>query len=654
MTDIVRKSEQLSLKPFFGKDFLDNHVGNLITKPGFAIVEIIANAWDAGADTITISWPGDLYKDFICEDNGTGMTPEEFEFRWMNFGYNRLAYQGEEVIFPSGNKNSLARKAFGRNGKGRHSIFCFGDKYNIETWCNGKVVSYDVIRSNTEGSELPYQIQKISEGQKPGHGTKITTNLVKNYIPISEIRTIIGTRFIADPSVNTFVNGVLVKLTDISEMTESRTIETALGNVDIHFVGSDTTGKTSRQNGIAWWVNNKLVGDISWHRYSDNRNFLDARTIGGRRFTFIVIGDVLVEHVCYDWSGFNMSTSIKARETIDQIENSIDSWLDELTRVSKIESKRQILRNNRADIEDLPKTGQEFVSHFIDEAQNQIPTLAFNNLDNAVKILITLEQARSGKELLAQLARLTPEDFNMLNSILEKWSVRDAKAVLDELQWRLELIIELERLVDNPESDELHEIQPLFETGLWIFGPEYEARDFIANRTIQTIIREFFKQPGWNEIPNEMRRRRPDIVTTSDSTITSYGMDKYDPENGEPIGLEKILIIELKRGGYSLSKNEMRQAEDYAQVIRSHAGISPSKFCITCYVIGSTINNAEEMKVGENEIIRIIPTTYLSIIRKAKVRTFNLLDKIQKLQLEILQVDQDIEAVLAEPKQLML
>jgi hypothetical protein len=46
-----------NLVPSFGPGFLKDHVGKILTDPRIAIVELVANCWDAGADLVEISWP---------------------------------------------------------------------------------------------------------------------------------------------------------------------------------------------------------------------------------------------------------------------------------------------------------------------------------------------------------------------------------------------------------------------------------------------------------------------------------------------------------------------------------------------------------------------------------------------------------------------
>ena len=50
-----------------------------------------------------------------------------------------------------------------------------------------------------------------------------------------------------------------------------------------------------------------------------------------------------------------------------------------------------------------------------------------------------------------------------------------AKIVLDEIQTRLKLISELKIKIEMKGIDEVQQLQPLFEKGLWMFGPQFES-----------------------------------------------------------------------------------------------------------------------------------------------------------------------------------
>lgn len=45
-----------SLLPRFGINFLEDHARRIITDPKIALIELIANCWDAGANRVDIVW----------------------------------------------------------------------------------------------------------------------------------------------------------------------------------------------------------------------------------------------------------------------------------------------------------------------------------------------------------------------------------------------------------------------------------------------------------------------------------------------------------------------------------------------------------------------------------------------------------------------
>jgi HSP90 family molecular chaperone len=170
--DSQSKSNQLF--PRFGLGFLEDHARRIITDPRIALVELVANCWDAGGDTVRITWPNPAPDTMAIEDNGTGMSYNEFTSRWLELNYNRGQAQGLDVLFPEGNISSH-RRAFGINGKGRHSMFCFADKYLVETWKDGEANSFLVKRS-TAISSTPFTINHHSRDIKQGHGTRVSTS----------------------------------------------------------------------------------------------------------------------------------------------------------------------------------------------------------------------------------------------------------------------------------------------------------------------------------------------------------------------------------------------------------------------------------------------------------------------------------------------
>ncbi len=140
----------------FEERFLGRYAGAIMSDPTTALVELVANAWDAYATDVQITWPDPAHgTTFSIRDNGYGMTPDEFELRWRTLDYDRIAQQGELASPPGDLPASPPRIVYGRNGKGRHAAFLFSSPYRVRTWRDGLESTYLV----SQGRENPIELQ---------------------------------------------------------------------------------------------------------------------------------------------------------------------------------------------------------------------------------------------------------------------------------------------------------------------------------------------------------------------------------------------------------------------------------------------------------------------------------------------------------------
>ena len=110
-------TEEVLFPSLYEENYILRSLGSIVTQPDIALTELIANAWDAGASTVNIAIPENTGQILYIEDDGTGMSEEEFQNRWMKLRYDRLRTQGRKVVFPDGSDKN--RYAFGRNGVGQ-------------------------------------------------------------------------------------------------------------------------------------------------------------------------------------------------------------------------------------------------------------------------------------------------------------------------------------------------------------------------------------------------------------------------------------------------------------------------------------------------------------------------------------------------------
>lgn len=601
----------------FGQNFLQDHVHSLLRQPDIAVTELIANSYDAGATRVDIGWPDTDGGEISVEDNGTGMSPDELQRRWFTLCYDRAKEQGSKVVFPPG-VDPFQRIAFGQSGKGRHAMFCFANSYSIDTWKDGLLTR--AVVTKTDGGPLPFALENISTCPQDGHGTRLSVRVDHPRLAVPMVRELVGTKFLVDPSFAVYINGELLDLIDVRAIVVTDLPVQGLGTVRVRLLASPNRNRTMQLRGITWWVLGRIVGKPSWDGLDGHGSILDGRTTEAHKYSFIVEADMLKEDVSSDWSGFKISSP-----RVDRAKRVVhDHVTRELTNVlvaSKLDRKKEAVRVNAGMIRPLPKVSRTMIGEFIDTVQEQCHRISADDLDNLVGIMAKMESARTGYDLLRKLAACSPDDIDTWNAIMQEWDATRAQIVLGELGRRMDMIKELERKAHDPTVRELCELQPLFEGNLWVFGPEYECVDFTSNRTMVTVLKRLFKVDA-----RENLLKRPDFVVLEDGTVGAYSAPDY--ENGEVEGIRKVLIVELKRGGFTLHQSEMIQGLDYANEIREKAGLTASTE-IVVRVLGAQIGRGVNTRLDADST-HVEAMIFNSVLDKANARTFHLLARIRE------------------------
>lgn len=350
-----------------------------------------------------------------------------------------------------------------------------------------------------------------------------------------------------------------------------------------------------------------------------------------------------------DWTGFHASTKWNLTQTA--VNSAVLKQLEKLTQSTRNERRRQVFEQNRKLLRQIPKTSRKVIAEFVDEVLKRCPNIGIDNLKDVAEILAKLEKARSGYELLERLSDLKADDLDELSSLLEKWTLRDMQTVLDELHWRLDLIKKLQAVVTGPITDELHGIHPLFNRGLWIFGPEYESIEFISNRALATVIRDFL---GKKDVPIKNPARRPDLIAVPTGTIGIFARNKFD-QHQIVSGYSKVLLVELKRADVPITIIEQRQAHDYTLELR-RSGAVQSDTQIVGFVLGPSVADDARLPLDQGQGLTVITALpYSVVLAQAHARTFTLLEQLgafnHRIQVD-LDRDKDMEDVLNTEEQL--
>ncbi|MCO4756132.1 MAG: ATP-binding protein [Bacteriovoracaceae bacterium] len=603
----------------FGPNFLEKLVGKAILHdPKVAIVELVANAWDAGASEVVITWPTKENEQFFSiEDNGSGLMEKEFTSRWRTLAYDRIGVQGSVIVV-----NNRNRTVFGKNGVGRFAGFCFGESYFVASNKENEHIEYQIMPG---GGESPFSLVK----KKPityvrGNGTKIFVR-DKSSLRIDEdtVRSEIGMRFLTDPSFKCTVNGVIVNFSHVPEenIAEHRINLESGDAINIVIIDTSDADKTTKQHGIAWHVNGRLVGEADWKSYGFDE-IIDGRSSEAKRHTFIIEVNFLAntDSVKKDWTGFNMTPEF------EQARNAVFDFVKAHIFGQTKQKRDQVFSNvknaHRRELEKLTPLRVERWEEFVTEIQRECTNLNEKDLLKLSSVLIKMEQSDTKYSLISKLHELDPSQIDNLHNILADWSLDLAKEVLDELQIRLRLLDELRDRVLDVNTKEVQDLQPLFHQGLWIFGPEFETIEFTSNEGMTKVIQSLFK----SDIKGS--RNRPDFAILPESTVGSYSYHKYDDDGGE-IGIDRLVVVELKKPGIPISTDEKGQCWKYVSELLKKGLISRDTR-VTCFVLGSEIDPFErDARKENNERCTIQPLDYQIVISRAKSRLLKLYDRVK-------------------------
>lgn len=605
--------------------FLEEWAGSIITDPTTAIVELVANSWDAYSTEVKIVWPDAKEgRQFSIKDDGLGMTLNEFKHIWRTMAYNRVARYGT-TINPPPDVQGLPRLVFGRNGKGRFASFCFSSEYIISSRKNGEKFTCRVYRT----PENPLVIEELEfiEKDVQGHGTEIIGSGIIPRITLSEdqVRESLGSRFLANPAFRVFLNGNQVSFNDIADSCLSvHEIDIPqIGKMMILHIDTLKADKTTKQHGIAWWVLNRAVGECKW-RGSDFRRILDGRTSEAKRYIFIVQADFLNEAnaVKADWSWFKEDNETwKKVHSIAQ--DKIKEIIQENSQAERESKFKSVIEKIGPSANTLPPLSKERVFTFVDEVVNNCPNFGEQEIFQLSTILTNLEKSKSRYGLLEILHNQDPNDLDRLHDILTDWTIGMAKIVLDEIQNRLKLINELKAKIQIAGIDEVHELQPLFEKGLWMFGPQFESIEFTSNKGMTTVIRELFGDKKGKGTLN-----RPDFVILPDSSVGFYACSSYDEDYNED-GVEHVVIVDLKTTKLSLGSKEKEQVWKYVKELKAKGHIKKSTK-VDGFVLGDQIEAGEGgVRTEDDSQVKIIPMLYETILTRAEKRLLNLHSKVK-------------------------
>ena len=608
---------------FYEDRFWEQYVGNkLVNDPVTAIVELVANSWDAGAHKVRITWPEEANASLLVVDDGQGMTKDEFYRRWGGMSYDRRKYQGLSVEVTVDGV-TRTRKVFGQNGIGRFAGFCFGSAYRVSTSRDGERNHFLVKKGRT----TPLEFDFLGTEESDENGTQVeVANINGGTIRPETVRTELGRRFLTDPAFSVAVNGVRIDFEDIQDKgLEEIPVEVPdLGvTIIVKVIDAKRTDRTGKQHGVAWHVLGRLVGECGW-KDPEQKSLIDGRRVEAKRFTFIVDADLLQEAsaVKPDWSGFDEENEV-FQKVNRSVQSAITKRLLDVTREKRDETTAKVRNSHAKKLREMSPIRRERWNQFVEKVAEECPSLSESELERVSGVLANMEIANSQYGLLHKLHDLSPNQIDDLHDILEDWTVGMAKVVLDEIQGRMKLIEELRIRTKDNSTLEVQELQPLFRQGLWIFGPEFETIHFTSNQGMTTVIQKLFDQTS-----EKGSLKRPDFAILPNGTVGLYSYPDFDEEGAE-IGVAKLVVLELKAPDVPITDKEKQQCWGYVREIHEK-GLLGEKTKVQGFVLGRSIKPIDRSESTHLDgRVRILPLDFSTVLQRADSRLLMLREKIK-------------------------
>lgn len=607
-------------------DFLLRTLGDLIRRPEVALGELVANAWDAGAAKVEVTIPEKRDARLVIADDGCGLTKEQFDQRWMTLGYNRQKNQGSDAESPPG--RSIRRRAYGRNGQGRHGLLCFANSYEVSTDRDG---SSSVFEVRAASGEQPFVSRLISEGRSSGHGTRVSVLVDRNWPDADRIRELLSAKFLHDPGFVVSVNGETLPMTDLPGFAGEIALQVADPNSDrivrlTLAVVEGEAGRAKHQSGVAFWVGGRLVGEPGWTVMGEP--VVDGRTRPGRRLTIVVKSDDLLDEVLPDWTDFrhNAFTTEIGSKVSEAVRDILRSLYSERMR----ETTAEVLNDFGAAMEMLERGERAEIGAVVQAIAKANPLVAPVVLSAAVAGVIDAKKSASVQLLIKRIEALPADDIEGLHRLLDEWSVRDALTVLDEVGRRIKVVEAMEKLMSDPSVDELHVLHPLVTQARWLFGPEYDSPHYSANLGLRNAMLKVFGATVAGDV-FQNPRKRPDLVVRADSTLAAVASEDIDLESHVATP-RRILLVELKKGGFRIGRKEMDQASGYIEDLLASGHITGTPY-VHAFVVGHELDpqTTTVRKVGESpEKGRVEGQTFAQLVATANARLFRLREQLEE------------------------
>jgi len=536
-----------------------DHLGiNMYTNLHAVLAELIANSWDADAEHVDLTVPiGTITKGFkiIVKDVGKGMYFDELNDLYLQVGRNR---RGNKDIVRSPN----GRRILGRKGIGKFAVFGVAKKVQVISVKKGKAtefsMSIDKIKAVKKGE--PYKPEIIRKDEQTDEESGVTVTLLdlkrRNPIDIKLLRQGLANRFtIIGESIQVYLNSEKItqddaKIEDIEyewKINESISKEHPDWKVKGTVWAKKGTIREQHNRGVALYAGKKLVQEPTYFGATSGKEYAYNHIFGKLDADFLdekndVIG---TNRSSINWESEEGQT-IKEWGKKRLTDISID-WSDK--RVTQKTYKLKQKPDIKEWFEGLSKPEQDRATKAFN-AITKNDELSEERTFELAGYVRDIFKFNAFQELSEKITEATPDDVPKIIQLFRDWEHLEASEMYRILKGRIATINKLETFIkkDAKEVPTIHEYMKKFP---WILDPRWTV--IYDEVRFSKLLKEKF--PDKDKPPKD---RRIDFLC-----FTTW---------------PAIIVVELKRPGSPVGKDELEQLREYVLFIEEHKGGTDPQF----------------------------------------------------------------------------
>jgi len=505
-----------------------------------ALKELIDNAWDADASSVSISLPKPMTQEpIVVQDNGCGMSEAQLRQEYLEIARDKRRTQGART--PRFN-----RKTKGRKGIGKFSGLSIATEMRLDSTKDGttcRLVLDKVKLTNTEDDleTIPLDLEVLPESAA-NDGTKVVLSALDQTLnfPRPEIlKQLLFREYGREQDFSIFVDGEEIGFKDLSGSHFQDELSKGDPDNKLSFTIANEKSRP-KSPGIVLRVDGKIVGKPSYFGLDEDPE-IPSKLLRS------VVGEIEVPDtpglVTADWGGINESS--KAYEKIAERIRSVVKEKLSITHKRQISAQKARLQKQiNARLAKLPENKRQFaekalqriLGRFYGESDERIGVIVDVALD-----AIELDGYWAVLNKINDASRGTVVDFA---DALAEFGLLELANLGMQSRNRDMFLTHLQHLADDPSTLEATMHRAL-EDNLWVFGLK---RTLIAsNSTLKRVVEGYLDK----EYRGSRTDERPDLFL-GESVDGNY------------------LLIEFKRPSKVIGRKEVAQAEAYRDDLQKH------------------------------------------------------------------------------------